>query len=204
MKSYSDKIILRDIGLYAIAFFYLWWQKGVFPPCRKYWTMRSVGGYDAVHLMIIMMMLVMMMQLIIIIVMIMMIHCIALLKSCSQVYEKGPEKSFMLLGSLDKDISKVFSEIFCWDLKEFWNLAMAKTLLSVPKCFFELQWKCRFSRCHDLQKNIVDDVAIHQMKIVTVGGCFHLRTSLGYSRVQFIQIWTHLEKDWKAAQRCER
>ena len=60
MKSYSDKIILKDIGLYAIAFFYLWWQKGVFPPCRKYWTMRSVGGYDAVHLMIIMMRLVMM------------------------------------------------------------------------------------------------------------------------------------------------
>ena len=81
--------------------------------------MRSVGGYVAVYLIIIMMMLVMMMQLIIIIVMIMMIHCIALLKSCSQVYEKGPEKSFMLLGSLDKDISKVFSEIFCWDLKEF-------------------------------------------------------------------------------------
>ena len=129
MKSYSDKIILKDIGLYAIAFFYLWWHNGVFPPCRPYWTMRSVGGYVAVHLMIIMMMLVMI------------IH------------------RNLLLGF--KELLKISNG--------------KKTLLSVRKCFFQLQLKCSFSRCHNLREMIVDDdVAIHQIMIVIVGGCFHL------------------------------
>ena len=83
--------------------------------------MRSVGGYVAVHLMIIMMMLVMM------------IH------------------RNLLLGF--KELLKIRQ----------WQ----KNTFECSEAFFELQWKCSFSRCHDLREMIVDDdVAIHQIMII--------------------------------------
>ena len=91
--------------------------------------MRSVGGYVAVHLIIIVMMLVMMIR------------------------------RNLMLGF--KELLKIRQ----------WQ----KNTFECSEAFFELQWKCSFSRCHDLREMIVDDdVAIHQIMIVIVGGCFHL------------------------------
>ena len=90
--------------------------------------MRSVGGYVAVHLIIIVMMLVMMIR------------------------------RNLMLGF--KELLKIRQ----------WQ----KNTFECSEAFFELQWKCSFSRCHDLREMIVDDdVATHQMMIVIVGGCLH-------------------------------
>ena len=90
--------------------------------------MRSVGGYVAVHLIIIVMMLVMMIR------------------------------RNLMLGF--KELLKIRQ----------WQ----KNTFECSEAFFELQWKCSFSRCHDLREMIVDDdVAIQQMMLVIVGGSLH-------------------------------